>query len=91
MSTMNIEKNIKDFKELQRMSEEIAAEMEAIKDRIKAEISERGTDEIITGEYKIRYKTVKSSRFDTKAFKESHQDLYTAFVKESVTTRFTIA
>ncbi|WP_249312574.1 hypothetical protein [Congzhengia minquanensis] len=91
MSTMNIEKNIKDFKELQRMSEEIAAEMEAIKDKIKAEMSERGTDEIITGEYKIRYKTVKSSRFDTKAFKEAHKDLYSAFVKDNITTRFTIA
>ena len=91
MSTMNIEKNIKDFKELQRMSEEIAADMEAIKDKIKAEMSERGTDEIITGEYKIRYKTVKSSRFDTKAFKEAHKDLYSAFVKDNITTRFTIA
>ena len=91
MSTMNIEKNIKDFKELQRMSEEIAAEMEAIKDKIKAEMSERGTDEIITGEYKIRYKTVKSSRFDTKAFKEAHKDLNSAFVKDNITTRFTIA
>lgn len=91
MSTINIEKNIKDFKELQRMSEEIAAEMEAIKDKIKAEMSERGTDEIITGEYKIRYKTVKSSRFDTKAFKEAHKDLYAAFVKDNITTRFTIA
>lgn len=91
MSTINIEKNIKDFKELQRMSEEIAAEMEAIKDKIKAEMSERGTDEIITGEYKIRYKTVKSSRFDTKAFKEAHKDLYSAFVKDNITTRFTIA
>lgn len=91
MSEKNLQSSARELKELQRMSEEIAAEMEAIKDRIKAEMSERGTDEIITGEYKIRYKTVKSSRFDTKAFKESHQDLYTAFVKESVTTRFTIA
>lgn len=91
MSEQNLQSSARDLKELQRMFEEIAAEMEAIKDRIKAEMSERGTDEIITGEYKIRYKTVKSSRFDTKEFKESHQDLYAAFVKESVTTRFTIA
>lgn len=91
MSEQNLQSSAKELKELQRMSEEITAEMEAIKDKIKAEMSERGTDEIIAGEYKIRYKTVKSSRFDTKAFREAHHELYAAFVKDNITTRFTIA
>ena len=38
MSEQNLQSSARELKELQRMSEEIAAEMEAIKDKIKAEM-----------------------------------------------------
>lgn len=91
MSTTNINKRVKELKELQRMSDELNAEIEAIKDELKAEMAARNTDEILTSEYKLRYKEVSSSRFDTTSFKNKYIDLYNQFLKITTNKRFTIA
>ena len=91
MSTTNINERVKELKELQRMSDELDAEIEAIKDELKAEMAARNTDEILTSEYKLRYKEVSSSRFDTTSFKNKYVDLYNQFVKVTTSKRFTIA
>ena len=80
MSTTNINERVKELKELQRMSDELNTEIEA-----------RNTDEILTSEYKLRYKEVSSSRFDTTSFKNKYVDLYNQFVKVTTSKRFTIA
>ena len=41
--------------------------------------------------FKIRYATVKSSRFDTAAFKKTHGDLYAQYTRQTETRRFTVA
>ncbi|MBP2071182.1 hypothetical protein [Thermoanaerobacterium butyriciformans] len=41
--------------------------------------------------FKIRWKVVKSSRFDTAAFKATHAELYKQYMKETETRRFTVA
>lgn len=91
MTVQNIELKVKELKELQRMSEELNAEMESIKDELKREMELRCTDEIITNEYKLRYKAVESKRFDTTAFKNKYIDLYEQFTKLTVSKRFTVA
>lgn len=73
------------------MSDELNTEIEAIKDELKAEMAARNTDEILTSEYKLRYKEVSSSRFDTTSFKNKYVDLYNQFVKVTTSKRFTIA
>lgn len=91
MSNTNIQEKIKDYKELQRMSEELNAEMEAIKDELKQELEQRNTETLITGEYKITYKAVTSSRFDSAAFKKEHGELYKQYQKQTTSKRFTVA
>lgn len=91
MSTTNINERVKELKELQRMSDELNTEIEAIKDELKAEMAARNTDEILTSEYKLRCKEVSSSRFDTTSFKNKYVDLYNQFVKVTTSKRFTIA
>lgn len=91
MSTTNINERVKELKELQRMSDELNTEIEAIKDELKAEMAARNTDEILTSEYKLRYKEVSSSRFDTTSFKDKYVDLYNQFLKVTTSKRFTIA
>ena len=78
------------IKELQRMIEEATAEMEAIKDEIKASMNAQNTDEMTVGVYKVTYKAVKSSRLDTTAFKREHNDLYKQFTKQTASRRFSI-
>ncbi len=91
MTAKNIELKCKELKELVRMSEQLNAEIESIKDELKAEMLARNTDEIITNEYKIRYTAVTSNRFDTTSFKEKYNDLYNQFVKTTTSKRFSVA
>ena len=91
MSTKDLQTKVKELKELQRLSEELAAEITSIQDEIKAEMLSRHTDELNAGEYKVRWKEVVSNRFDSTAFKTMHNDLYSQFVRQTISKRFTIA
>ena len=91
MSTIELTSKAKELKELKRMAEELAAEITAIEDTIKQEMTARATDELIMGEYKIRWKEVISNRFDTTTFKKMHTELYERFTKTTTTRRFTVA
>ena len=51
----------------------------------RSERSRHGLD------YKVTWKEVTSSRFDTKAFKSAYASLYTAFTRPAVSRRFVIA
>ena len=73
------------------MSEELQHEIDAIKDIIKSEMVARDTEEIISGEYKVRFAYVKSRRFDTAAFKASQPEMYNLYTKETFTRRFSVA
>lgn len=75
MSTMDLLTKVRSIKELEALISEAEAELGRIKDEIKAEITTRNTEELDVDIFKIRYKTVKSSRFDTTAFKYTHKEL----------------
>ena len=77
--------------EWERVIEEAKAEVEAIKDSIKAEMADRDLDELEAGSYIVRYKTVATSRFDSTAFKKTYEDLYNAFLKQTTSRRFSIS
>lgn len=77
-----------EFRELQRLAEEIAAEMDAIKERIKSAMG--NNVEVVAGEYKISNKPVTSSRLDTKSLKHDLPDVAARYMVESVSTRFLI-
>lgn len=85
----NIKKKIEELRSLKAMAEELAAEITSIEDEIKAFMGDE--EEIRAGDYKVRYKTVRSSRFDSTAFKATHAALYAQYTKETVTRRFSIA
>jgi len=83
---------IEELKELEALIEEAKAEAEAIRDDLKADLDERGVEELSVGQYVIRFTSVLSSRFDTKLFKEKMgSELYKAFTKEVSSRRFSIA
>ena len=88
MSNRELQAKARDLKELKRMAEELDAEITAIEDQIKAAM---GTQEEITaGEYKITWKPISSSRFDSTAFKKAHADLAALFTKTTTTRRFCV-
>ena len=87
----NINQKVKELKELQRMSDELNAEIEAIKDELKAEMVAQNTSEILTAEYKLRFTEVTTNRFDTASFKKMYIDLYNQFIRVTTSKRLTIA
>ena len=91
MSTTEITSKIENIKTLQTMIDELTAEMEEAKDEVKAEMTSRGVDEMTVSCFKVRYKDVTSSRFDSTAFKKTHSELYEQFCKKTVSKRFSIA
>ena len=91
MTKKEIIAQIELMNEWERVIEEAKAEVEAIKDSIKAEMADRDLDELEAGSYIVRYKTVATSRFDSIAFKKTYEDLYKAFLKQSTSRRFSIS
>ncbi|MBQ7783042.1 MAG: hypothetical protein IJ368_03650 [Oscillospiraceae bacterium] len=91
MSTTEITSKVENIKTLQAMIDELTAEMEAAKDEIKAHMTAQGVEEMTVSCFKVRYKDVTSSRFDSTAFKKTHADLYEQYSKQTTSKRFSIA
>lgn len=84
MSTKDLTAKVRSLMELEALIAEAQAQAEAdgIKDELKAEMNNRNTEEMTVDVFKIRYKTVKSNRFDTNAFKSTHKELYSQYIKQ---------
>lgn len=91
MTTNELANKVRELKELKAMAEEVAAEITAIEDTIKAEMTARDAEEMAVDVFKIRWTKVTSNRFDTTAFKKTHADLYGQYLKQTETRRFSIA
>lgn len=91
MSIKEIESKIQELRELRRMQEELAAEVEAIQDSIKAHMEGHGMDTLLGVDWKVTYKMVTTSRIDTAAIKKALPDVAGAFTKTTTTRRFVVA
>ena len=74
-----------------RMSEEIAATVDGLKDTIKKYMEENQLETLTGNEHKATYKTVTSSRIDTTALKRNAPDIAEKYTKTTETKRFTFA
>ena len=84
-------KTIHELRELRRMAEEIAAEIETLQDVLKQEMTARGVDELSGDDWRVTWRDVTSSRLDTTAMKkELPADLISRYTKTSTAKRFTI-
>ena len=63
MSNTEIQNKVNELRELRRMADELAAEIENIQDAIKAHMTAMDTDTLTGAGYKITWNVVTSSRF----------------------------
>ena len=91
MSKNEIVSKIEALNEWEALMEEARAEAEALRDAIKAEMMERGVEEMEAGAFIVRWTSVLTNRFDTTAFKREHGELYKDFTKQISSRRFTIS
>ena len=90
MNRTELNSKVKELRELRRMAEEIAAEIETITDTIKREMAVQGVDTLAGDDRKATWKPVQSARFDSKAFKVAMPDLYGRFTRSAETKRFVL-
>lgn len=89
MSIREIEAKAKELQELKRMREELDAEIATLEDAIKASMGDQ--EQVVAGAFRITWKSITSSRFDSSAFKKANPDLAAQFIKTSTVKRFSIA
>ena len=89
MSIKELEAKAQELKELQRMAEELNAEMDAIKDAIRIALGDR--EEVIAGAFKITNKPVTSNRMDTTAIRKELPEIAKRYNKQSTVKRLVIA
>ena len=88
MSNNAMESKIRELVELKKMADELADEITAMEDEIKQVMGEEET--LLAGAYKVLWKAVTTSRFDSTKFKKEHAELAAAYMKTTTVRRFTI-
>lgn len=91
MSINELDAKVKDLRELRRMADELAAEIDSIQGILKAHMEAEGVDTITGSDWKVTYKEVTSSRLDTAAIKKALPDLVKQFTRQTTTRRFVLA
>lgn len=91
MTERMIENRIKKLQEIERQQKALEEQAEAIKAELKADLEEKGTDELKTKNFLIRWKEIISNRLDGKALKAALPEIYAQYTRQSTSRRFTVA
>lgn len=81
-------------RKLAEINDQIAAlqeQAEALKTDMKKDMDAAGLEEVLTGTFTIRYKTVVSNRLDTGKIKTELPEIYKRYLKTGTQRRFTVA
>lgn len=84
----NLDEIMRELAEYTRLSEEIGAMLDSLKDTLKKHMEENGLDTIAGSEHKASYKAVTSSRIDTTALKRDMPEIAAKYTKTTETRRF---
>ena len=91
MSKIELLAKIELLNKYEAMMEELKAEADSIRNSIKAEMEAREVEELIAGQYIVRYTSILSNRFDSTAFKKVMPEIYKAYTKQVSSRRFSIS
>ena len=91
MSMKELEQKVAQLRELRRMQDELAAEITATEDELKAYMTANNADTLHGPSFKITWKEVTSSRLDSKALKAAAPMIWEQFSKQTTTRRFVVA
>lgn len=91
MSMNELENKVNQLRELRRMQEELAAEIAATEDELKAYMAANNADTLHGPSFKITWKEVTSNRLDSKALKVAAPTIWEQFTRQTTTRRFIVA
>ena len=90
MSINELDSKVSTYFDLLAQIKALEEEAEAIKDSLKAHMVEEATETISGHGWSATWHNTRSTRFDSKAFKAAHADLYAQYTRQAVSTRFTL-
>ncbi len=91
MTERMIENRAKKLKNLESQIAELQEQADAIKSELKADLEEKGVDELKTKNFIIRWNEIISNRLDGKALKAALPEIYSQYCRTSASRRFTVA
>ena len=91
MSKIELLAKIELLNKYEAMMEELKAEADSVRNSIKAEMEARDVEELIAGQYIVRWTSVLTNRFDSTAFKKVMPEVYKAYTKQVSSKRFSIS
>ena len=91
MSKIELLAKIELLNKYEAMMEELKAEADNVRNTIKAEMDAREVEELIAGQYIVRWTSVLSNRFDSTSFKKVMPEVYKAYTKQVASRRFSIS
>lgn len=91
MSKIELLAKIELLNKYEAMMEEMKSQADSIRNEIKAEMEAHDLEEMIAGQYIIRYTSVLSNRFDSTAFERVMPEIYKAYTKQVSSRRFSIS
>lgn len=91
MTEKMIDNRIRKLQAIEAQQKELEAAADAIRAELKADLEEKGVEELKTANFVIRWKEIVSARLDSKALKAALPDVYGQFCKTTSSRRFTVA
>jgi len=91
MSIDTMNEKVHQLRELKRMQEELAAEIESIQDELKSHMEANNMDTLLGFDWRITWKAVNSNRLDSTALKKELPDIAARFMKQNTVRRFVLA
>ena len=90
MSTKEIEAKAKMLKILKNKQEILQQEIDQLEADLKGQLEAWGMDEVQAGPFRIAWKMVNSSRFDSKRFRADHGNLYNMYMIPNCYRKFSV-
>ena len=91
MTKKMIENRVKKLQAIEAQQKELEAQAEAIRAELKADLEEKGLQELKTKNFIVRWKEIITNRIDSKALKAALPDVYGQFCKATTSRRFSVA
>lgn len=91
MTNRQLDNRVKKLQALEAQIAELEAQADALRDELKADLTNKGEDEHNTGAFIIRWKEIISNRLDSKALKAALPDVFATYSKQSSSRRFTVS
>ena len=90
MTNAELVAKLEELQELKRLAEDVAADIEAAQDEIKAYMTANTLDTFTAGAFKVSWKEVTTTRIDSTALKKALPAVAAQYSKTTTTRRFTV-